>query len=501
MDNKLNGSTIPTNLRQCSKMAGSIEKLLLSRIFNVSVTDMKYSKNPYHTTRQVFIGLTLLEASRFGLPSFKISFSRAKGVHMTLRLQNPEVITDAEQYVNIPELYNNILLPGISAMKKEKISSLNDKFKFVKSLLSSLLLHTIYNEKVEIPGIIRRGLKISHPHQLFRLSPDAQNRLSILLDCSSMSRGVYRLFSPHLTSKLVSIPLSSEKFLDRYRDYTAVREDAKLSNVINRFNSNDVKAFMRMPNEITRRHIKELLRPDRLLPTFAVLLRFGTIYSITRTPQSFKFWHRFYEIRSFYGFIETQVFNYSRDDFDNFYMYINNMAIRLNIENIDYLMENITEYLQERKISYPLFKHKLSTLYYIEFFFTLKSDIFFRDNIYNLLGLFKNEMEFNNFLNQTQEIFNIAVFTVFRSVILDSEAHLTKTQKESIDTLYNEILSLIDTARTYLEDLKYDIDSDDKEEQLIRIIFFVSKLYFASLVFIRSFHGLLERSRVIKKWR
>ncbi len=477
---------------------------LLYILIDIDVPSILFSLFPaqevWTLTRNISKSINKI-ASRLGLPSFKISFSGEKGIHMTLKLQNSEVITDDEQYVNIPELYNYILLPGITAMKKERVSSLNDKFKFMKTLLSSLLLHTIYYGQVKIPDLIKYGLQISHPYQLFRLSPDAQNRISILLDCSSMSKGVYRLFSPHLTSKLVSIPLSSEKFLDRYQDYTNVREDAKLSNVIDRFNSDDVEAFMRMPNVITRRHIKELLRPDRLLPTFAVLLRFGTIYSITRSPQSFKFWHRFYEIRSFYRFIETEAFNYNRHDFDNFYVYINNMANRLNIENKDCIMDTLTHYLQEKKISYPVFKSVLSTLYYIEFFFNLKSDIFFRDNIENLLELFKNEMEFNNFLNQAQEIFSIAVDTVFRHLTFDTEAHLTKTQKKSMDTLYDEINMLIDTSRKYLGNLKHDIDLDDKEEQLIKTIFFISRLYFASLVFVRSFHGLLEKSRVIKKWR
>ncbi len=66
MEDKLKGCTIPTNLRYCSKMAGSIEKLLLSRIFNGNFSDMKYSKYPYHTRRHVFIVLILLDDCPFG---------------------------------------------------------------------------------------------------------------------------------------------------------------------------------------------------------------------------------------------------------------------------------------------------------------------------------------------------------------------------------------------------------------------------------------------------
>ena len=230
-------------------------------------------------------------------------------------------------------------------------------------------------------------------------------------------------------------------------------------------------------------------------------MRFGTIYSMMRSPQSFAFWYRFFEVRSFYGFIETKVFEYNRDDFENFYVFINNMALRLHIENRKYIMDLITKYLVEKKINFPLFKHELDTLYHIEFFFTIKSDIFFRDHEENLLQLFKNEMEFNNFLNQAKEIFNIAVYTVFRHIILDSKAELSKSQRKSMDTLYNEINLLINLAKRYLEDLEYDEYPGEREEQLKKIIFFVSRLYFASLIFVKTFHSLLEKSQVIKRWR
>lgn len=126
-----------------------------------------------------------------------------------------------------------------------------------------------------------------------------------------------------------------------------------------------------------------------------------------RTSKSFAFWYRFYEVRSFYGFIESQVFGYDREDFDNFYVFINNMALRLHIENREYIMDIISKYLEEKKISFPLFKHELETLYHIEFLFSIKSDIFFRDNENTLLALLKNEREFYNFLRQAQEIFKI----------------------------------------------------------------------------------------------
>ena len=477
---------------------------LLYLLIDIDVPAILYSMFPAQQVWELTLNIAKAiskTASRFGLPSFKINFSGAKGLHMLLTIENSEVITDTEHYVNIPELYSYALLPGMNTLKKEKISSINNKFKFVKSLLQSLLLYTVYKTNIEIPEEIKYKLRISHPYQLFRLSPDSKNRLSILLDCSSMSRGVFRLFSPHPSSKLVSIPLSSEKFCERYLDYNNVREDAKLENVIERFSKNEIELFLHTPNKINRKHIQKLLRPDRLLPALAILLRFGTIYSIMRSPKSFSFWYRFFELRSYYGYVESLVFSYAHKEFNNFIAYIENMTNRLKIENKHQIIALIKLYLIARKISFPLFKHRLATLYYIEFFCTLKSNIFLRDSETQLLELFKNEMEFSNFLNQAQQIFNIAVDTISSHIILKGETDLSDIQIESMNKLYSDAISLIKFANTHLEDLTSNLETNNKEDQLIRTIFLVSRLYFTSLIFIREFHNLLEQPKVIKTWR
>ncbi len=477
---------------------------LLYLLIDIDVPSILYSMFPAQQVWELTLNIAKAiseTASRFGLPSFKINFSGAKGLHMLFAIENFEVLTDTEHYVNIPELYSYALLPGMNTLKKEKISSINDKFKFAKSLLQSLLLYTVYKGKIIIPEEIRYRLRISHPYQLFRLSPDSKNRLSILLDCSSMSRGVFRLFSPHPSSKLVSIPLSAEKICERYFDYSNIREDAKLENVIERFENDEVELFLHTPNKINRKHIQELLRPDRLLPALAILLRFGTIYSIKRTPKSFSFWYRFFELRSYYGYIESLVFSYGRKDFNNFLANIENMTNQLKIENKNQVIALIKLHLIDKKISFPLFKHRLITLYYIEFFCTLKSNIFLRDSETQLLELFENEREFNNFLNQTQQIFNMAVDTISNHIILKNGTDLSDIQIESMNKLYSDVLSLIKFANTHLEDLSSNIEANNKEAQLIRTIFLVSRLYFTSLIFIREFHNLLEQPKAIKTWR
>ncbi|KKM84284.1 hypothetical protein LCGC14_1300730 [marine sediment metagenome] len=172
--------------------------------------------------------------SRLGLPRFRINYSGSKGIHIYWALESG-AIADFESRVNLPELSSSSI-PGMRTLKREKISSLKDGFKFTKTLLQSILLHTVYQGKIKIPQEIIQKLKIYHPYQIFRLSPDSKNCISILLDTSSQAKGVFRLFSPHPSSRLVSIPLSDfnteDIILEKYRNYQEVLNDAKIENVL-----------------------------------------------------------------------------------------------------------------------------------------------------------------------------------------------------------------------------------------------------------------------------
>ena len=485
----------------------SVNDDLLYFLIDIDVPPLFYNLFPHQTVWTLTLNIAksiMRTASRFGLPPFKVSFSGAKGLHLLAKLENPKVVKDEEQYVNFSELYRFSLLPGMKTLKKEKTSSLNDKFKFAKSLLQSLLLYTVYREGIIIPTEIIRKLRIVYPYQLFRLSVDAKNRLAILLDCSSMSRGVFRLCSPHPSSKLVSIPISdmrTNKVCEEYLDYEKVREDAKLENVIDKFNKDGIELFLQKPATITRDHIKNLLRPDKLLPAFATLLRFGTIYSIMRSPKSFSFWYRFFELRSFYAYIHDLVESYDGKVLKDFINFIRNMASRLRVENKDQLLNLVKLHLEHKKISFPLFKHWLNTYYYIEFFFNLKSEVFLRENEESLIELFQNEVQFHNFLSQAQEIFNIAVYTISSQVILGDNEDLTKEQIDCVNEFYNDSTSLIHLVRYYLSELTHDPASEGNEGRLIRTIHFISKLYFSSIKFIREFYSLGEQSKVVEIWR
>lgn len=489
----------------CSVRSTSNEILYL--LIDIDVPSMFFTMFSRQVVWQMvlnFVNALQKVVNHFELPPFKVSFSGVKGVHILWAI-SPNAILDYEHHVNLPELSEGDM-PGLSVLKKEKISTINDAFKFTKSLLQSLLLYTVYRGNISIPKEIVKKLKVFYPYQLFRLSPDSKNILSILLDCSSQSKGVFRLFSPHPTSRAVSIPISDlteNKIIERYESYQNLIEDAKIENVLERFDKNDIGLFLQYPNYITRDNIRELLQPDNLYPAFEILLRFGVMYAIERSPPSYLFWQRFYELKSFYNYVERSAFAFQDvtteeiEDFETEMEYINVMGTRLQIKQVESALAILRLYLTEFRISFPILKQILANLYYTEFFFELKSNIFLRKNKENLITLFSNEMQFSNFLNQTTHLFNIAADTIIK-IILGGNTQYSDHQLQTIEQFNNSSLSLLDLARSYLGDLRQDIECTDRQEKLLHTLYFVSNLYFATRDFLRDFYTIDEDTW---KWR
>lgn len=480
---------------------------ILYLLIDIDVPSMFFTMFPHQVVWQLilsFVKALRKVVAHFGLPPFKVSFSGVKGVHL-LWAVSPNTILDYEHHVNLPELSEGDI-PGIGVLKKEKISTINDVFKFTKSLLQSLLLYTVYRGNISLPKEIIKKLKVFYPYQLFRLSPDSKNILSILLDCSSQSKGVFRLFSPHPASRNVSIPISDlnkNKIVEKYESYKNLIEEAKIEKVLERFDNNDIELFLQYPNYITRDHIRDLLRPDNLYPAFEILLRFGVMYSIERSPASFGFWQRFYELKSFYNYVERFAFAFEDvntegiEEFESEMDYINAMGTKLQIKQINSVLSLLRLYLTQAKISFPILKQLLITLYYTEFFFDLKSNIFLRKNQENLISIFSNEMQFSNFLNQTTHLFNIAADSIIQ-IIIGKNAQYSKHQLQTVQQFSDDILVLLGLARSYLDDLRQNLESDDKEENLLYTVYFVSNLYFATRDFLKEFHNIGEEEW---KWR
>ena len=316
------------------------------------------------------------------------------------------------------------------------------------------------------------------------MNVERKDILAVLLDTSSVSKGVFRLFSPHPVSRLVSIPLSKGKdntVCEKYRIFKNVAEDATIENVLQAFDTKDTELYFTLPHQITRNHLQMLFRPDKLYPCFATLLRFGTTYCIKRTPGSFAFWHRFYELRGVYNYIYSIVLRNNKPRNSALFLTISTMLHDLQVINHDHIIDLLKLHLLTGTVSFPIFNTCLSTLYYDEFFFSMKSPVFLQENEQNLLELFQNQWEFSNFLTQTEHIYTIAVNTII-SLTVSENTLLTPEQKKSVEQLENETSALLDIARHSIGELQWD----GGEEEMVKAMYFVSALYFTVTRFLKQ---------------
>jgi len=179
------------------------------------------------------------------------------------------------------------------------------------------------------------------------------------------------------------------------------------------------------------------------------------------------------------------------------YVYFQNKRAKLQIKQTNSIITLLRLALTTSKVSFPILKQLLNNLYYTEFFFDLKSNIFLRKNQKNLISLFSNEMQFSNFLNQTTHLFNIAVDNIIH-IILQDNAQYSNNQLNTIQQFNDKSLALLELARSYLSDLRQNVDPTEKEEKLLYTVYFVSNLYFATIDFLREFHNIGEEEW---KWR
>ncbi|KKK41245.1 hypothetical protein LCGC14_0804530 [marine sediment metagenome] len=282
--------------------------------------------------------------------------------------------------------------------------------------------------------------------------------------------------------------------MEKYRNYQEVLNDAKIENVLDKFEKDEIDLYLQTPKRISRTNLRQILHPDKLFPAFAILLRFGVMYSIERSPPSYSFWRRFYELKSFYEYVEKSAY-FHKEAFSQMTIeYIESLALKLNINNVENITQILIHYMIEKKISFPVAQQLISNLYYKEFFFDLKSNIFLRKNQDNLLTLFSEQIQFSNFLNQAEHLFNLAVHAVI-TLIISKHENFPEHQKLALEKFNNDSLLLLDLTRIYLSELRSNEDSLDKEQQLIDTLYFITRLYFSSIIFLNDFYNLQEENQ------
>jgi hypothetical protein len=276
-------------------------------------------------------------------------------------------------------------------------------------------------------------------------------------------------------------------FCEKYESYNTLVEDAKIGNVIDLFDKDEAKLFFQRPHTITRDHIKNLLRPEMLYPSFAILLRFGTTYAMNRSPGSFSFWFRFYELKGFYNYVYNRILNGNDIEDATLRHEIEAMATKMDIDQKVKISDLLECYFRVPEFSVPLLLNCLNILYYHEFFFRLKSNSFIQENKKNLVELFENKYEFGNFLRQTEHTFTIAVNLLIDCILSKDNTKLSEEQRNSIKIFESEASTLLDLARHSLDETRDKTNPIDKEDQLIDTTHFVSKLYSTSIKFLNQF--------------
>ena len=128
-------------------------------------------------------------------------------------------------------------------------------------------------------------------------------------------------------------------------------------------------------------------------------------------------------------------------------------------------------------------------MYYQEFFLKVKSNVFIQQNKEYLLELVQDEWEFSNFLRQTEHLFGMAAYSVIRYSTAPQKS-LSASKKKAIERFGLELEASLELARYSLGELHSNSSADKKEIRLLSALYFISKLYFLIVAFLRKFYSI-----------
>ena len=479
---------------------------VLYAIVDIDLSDIVRKTFPLQAIWDITVSITegiIKTASQLGLDKPTVNFSGSRGTHIVYRVEK-DALDDIEGEIDLP-IFHYYQLPGLSTLKKNSKSCYHDKFKFFKTLMQSLCLHTIYFGDVDISYKVRRKLRISHLRDLFKLSVFSPSQIGILLDTSSTNKGVFRIFSAHPSSKLISIPLINPdtlKIYDKYRDFEAVREQSKIETVLERVIEGDIEDFLLLPTKITRLQLTRILRPDRLLGTFFVLLRFGPRFVLNRSPMSFTFWHNYFTTKAFYEYAYHMIFLHDcriSEDTVGLKELLHTLSKKIGIKNQNRFMSIIKEHLFHKKTSLPVLEERLQSLYQIEFYFSLKSPVFLKQNVEDLSLLFSDKFGFQNFLNQTVQILSPLLESLLALMLNKNRQNLSQRQITILMDFSDKFDSIIELVKYYRDHPNAKIiDLTDrnhkKEMKSLKLIHSICIFYYEIVNFLNKFYKLNERA-------
>jgi len=375
------------------------------------------------------------------LPVPLVTFSGSRGVHLTYRLAVDTVRSDFN-YVDYSELY---LLPSQKSLAKNNKSLIHNKFIFIRTLMQAILLYTSLNiSREKIPKTIQKTLGIVRIMDLFTLSVFSRNKIGVLLDTSSNNSSVHRVFSIHPGTGLVSIPLLdpiTKNIREELKSYSVLKEASKPETIINNLREGKKDIYYQFPPEISKAQIKYLLRPDKLLPTLSVIVRFSDRWATERSPWSMKFWLEMYQLNNFYDYLIAKMLSVERSDnkIGTSYQDIIELIDHSKIKTKKYAREVVEDYFF-RNISFKTLKARLDAFHDLDFHTSFKFAEITKLSPERINHLFSNIRERNMFFRKFVSFFNISL--VLLSYYAKKESRIEPHVRKSLEDLVKTVRAL-----------------------------------------------------------
>ncbi len=380
------------------------------------------------------------------LPKPLVAFSGSRGVHITYRLA-PDCVNSDLNYVDFSELY---LLPSQKSLVKNNKSLLHNKFSFIRRLMQAVLLYTAQNITREvIPKTIREGLGLVRVMDLFTLSVFSRNKIGVLLDTSSNNSSVYRVFSIHPGTGLVSIPLLDPKTKDIRADlktFSNLKKECKPETVVANLRAGKKILYQQFPPEITKQQIKYMLRPDKLLPYLSVIVRFSDRYATERSLWSMKFWLEMYQLNNFYSYLVANMLSIERSDKEIgiAYQELIELVKNSDISTKHFVREVVDDYFF-RNLSFKALKSRLDAFHDLNFYSSFKFTEITVLTAKRIDNLYSNIKLRTNFFRKFASFFNMT--TVLLNHYSKDTFKIGLSVKKSLTTLRNRIKILSQELR------------------------------------------------------
>ena len=435
---------------------------LVTAIIDIDVSSFLRTSFSPSIVWELVIGLTeeiiknLTEFLR--LPRPLVAFSGSRGVHITYRLA-PDCVNADLNYVDFSELY---LLPSQKSLVKNSKSLVHNKFTFIKCVMQAILLYTIQNiEREVIPKAIRDGLGLVRIFDLFTLSVFSRNKIGVLLDTSSNNSSVYRVFSIHPGTGLVSIPLLNPKtktIRDDLKNFSNLKEECKPETIVRNLRAGRVENYKQFPPVITKQQLKYLLRPDKLLPTLSVIVRFSDRWATERSPWSMKFWLEMYQLNNFYDYISAKMLSVERSnkEIGNSYQELINLVEFSEISTKHFVKEVLDDYFF-RNLSFKALKARLDAFHDLNFYASFKfAEI-------TILTEERIDALYNNIRSRT---YFFRKFTSFFNVTIVLLNHYSRANSEIEPAVKKSLTTLQIRSKVLSKELEAIVIDEKSDKQL-----------------------------------